>query len=43
MEFVWDGVDGNKGHPVVDRAMMARLHIHSGLNCLLVKDSANSR
>ena len=42
-QFLWDGADGNRRRPMVDRATLARPHIHGGLNCPLVKDIADSR
>ena len=42
-QFLWDGADGNRRCPMVDRATLARPHIHGGLNCPLVKDIADSR
>ena len=42
-QFLWDGPDGNRRRPMVDRATLARPHIHGGLNCPLVKDIADSR
>ena len=41
-QFLWDGPDGNRWHPMVDRATLARPYIHGGLNCPLVKDIADS-
>ena len=42
-QFLWDGPDGNRRRPMVDRATLARPHAHGGLNCPLVKDIADSR
>ena len=42
-EFLWDGADGNKHHPMVDCATLAQPHIHGGLNCPLVKHIGGSR
>ena len=42
-EFLWDGAGDNKHRPMVDRATLARPHIHGGLNYPLVKDIAGSR
>ena len=42
-QFLWDGPDDNRRRPMVDRATLARPHIHGGLNCPLVKDIADSR
>ena len=42
-QFLWDGPDGNRWRPMVNRATLARPHINGGLNCPLVKDIADSR
>ena len=42
-EFLWNDPDGNRRRPMVDRATLARPHDRGGLNCLLVKDIADSR
>ena len=43
IQLLLDGADGNRRRPMVDRATLARPHIHGGLNCPLVKDIGDSR
>ena len=42
-QFFWDGPDGSRRRPMVDRATLAQPHIHGGLNCPLVKHIDDSR